>query len=216
MNLFDKALRLCATSHVIVQTIQHTRVDCLFHMLFDSGADKTMMKLSVLPPGVNPSSGQKCRVTDVISSTLLDKEVLIEDMILLVFSATTRILGPIRAIIMDNIESSYDIIISMDLMQTLGIDIHNSSKNSCVGPALCGFKPHDYFSSNLFQTALSDQMVDAFDEHDAYEALGCKSKNIKVRDTNNTIHTMWPNNRHICLPHRGRNYKTVSLFSRAF
>jgi hypothetical protein len=35
---FDKALRLRATSHAIVQTKQHTRVDCLLRMLFDSGA----------------------------------------------------------------------------------------------------------------------------------------------------------------------------------
>jgi hypothetical protein len=40
-------------------------------------------------------------------------------------------------------------------------------------------KPNDYFSSNLFQTALQDQMVGSFDEHDADEELGCKSKNIK-------------------------------------
>jgi hypothetical protein len=41
------------------------------------------------------------------------------------------------------------------------------------------FKPHDYFSSNLFQTALQDQMVGLFDEHDADEELGYKSKNIQ-------------------------------------
>jgi hypothetical protein len=55
---FDKALQLRATSHLIVQTIQNTRVNCLLHVLFDSGADKIMMKHSVLPPGVNPSLGR--------------------------------------------------------------------------------------------------------------------------------------------------------------
>jgi hypothetical protein len=64
----------------------------------------------------------------VTASALFDKEVLIEDMIHPEFSATTCISGPIHAIIMDNVESSYDFIIGMDLMQTLGIDIHNSSK----------------------------------------------------------------------------------------
>jgi hypothetical protein len=47
-----------ATSHVIVRTIQNTFVDCLLPVLFDSGADKTMMKRSALPPGVNPSWGR--------------------------------------------------------------------------------------------------------------------------------------------------------------
>jgi hypothetical protein len=51
---FDKALRLCATSHAIIRTIQNT-VTCV--VLFDSGADKTMMKRSALPPGVNPLLG---------------------------------------------------------------------------------------------------------------------------------------------------------------
>jgi hypothetical protein len=115
----------------------------------------------------------------VTSSALLDKEVLIEDMTLPEFSSNTCIPGPIRAIIMDNVESSYDIIISMDLMQTLGIDIHNSSKTVVWGQLQVHFKPRDYFSSNLFQTALQDQMVGSFDELDADDELGYKSKTIK-------------------------------------
>jgi hypothetical protein len=67
----------------------------------------------------------------------------------------------------------------MDLMQTLGIDIHNSSKTIVWGNLQVPFKPHDYFSSNLFQTVLQDQMVGSFDEHDANEELlGYKSKTI--------------------------------------
>jgi hypothetical protein len=135
----------------------------LLRVLFDSGADKTMMKCPALPLGVNPSLGRKRRVTDVTSNALLDKEVLIEAMILSEFSATMCILGPIRAIIMDNVESSYDLIVGMNLMQTLEIDIHNLSKTIVWGQLQVPFKPHDYFSSNLFQTALQDQMVGSFD-----------------------------------------------------
>jgi hypothetical protein len=90
--------------------MQNIRVDCLLRVLFDSRADKTMMKRLVLPLGVNPSLGQKRQVTSVTASALLDKEVLIEDMILPEFLATTRISGPIRAIIMDNVELSHDFI----------------------------------------------------------------------------------------------------------
>jgi hypothetical protein len=113
---FDQVLRLQATSHAIVRTLQNTRVDCLLHVLFDSRADKMMMKRSVLPPEVNPSLGRKRQVTGVSASALLDKQVHIEDMILPEFLATTCISGPICAIIMDNIELSYDFIIGMDLM----------------------------------------------------------------------------------------------------
>jgi hypothetical protein len=123
--------------------------------------------------------GRKRRVTGVTSSTLLDKEVLIEDMILPEFSATTCISGPIHAILMDNVESTYDLIIGMDLMQTLGIDIHNLSKTVVWDQLQVLFKPHDYFSSNLFQTALQDQMVGSFDEQDSDEELGYKSKIIE-------------------------------------
>jgi hypothetical protein len=116
----------------------------------------------------------------VTASTLLDKEVLIEDIILPEFSATTCISGPIHAIIMDNIESSNDSIIGMDLMPTLGIDIHNSSKTIAWGDLRVPFNPHNYFSSNLFQAVLEDQMVSLFNEHDANEELlGHKSKTIK-------------------------------------
>jgi hypothetical protein len=115
---FDKALRLRATSHAIIRTIQNTCVDCLLRVLFDSGVDKRMMKHLSLPLGVNPSLGQKRCVTGVTASALLNKEVLIEDMILPEFSPTTCILGPIRTIIiMDNGESYYDLIFGMDLMR---------------------------------------------------------------------------------------------------
>jgi hypothetical protein len=56
---FDQALQLRATSHATVCTMQNTRVDCLLRVLFDSRANKTMMKQLVLPLGVNPSLGQK-------------------------------------------------------------------------------------------------------------------------------------------------------------
>jgi hypothetical protein len=162
-----------------LRTIQNTCVDCLLCVLFDSGVDKTMMKRLALPPGENPSLGRKRHVTGVTTSALLDKEVLFKDMILPEFSPTTCILGPIRAIIMDIGESSYDLIISMDLMQTLGIDIHNSSKTVVWDQLQVPFKPHDYFSSNLFQKALQDQIVGLFNEHEAEEELGYKSQNIK-------------------------------------
>jgi hypothetical protein len=182
-----------------------------------------MMKHSALPPGVNPSLGRKRLVTGVTSSALLDKEVLIEDMTLPEFSSNTRISGPICAIIMDNAESSYDIIISMDLMQTLGIDIHNSSKTVVWGQLRVPVKPHDYFSSNLFQTALQDQMVSSFDEHNADDELGYKSKTIKhslyeqncinilnhVSVTRIVIHIPFP--REGSIPHLGLNPQSDPL-----
>jgi hypothetical protein len=41
---FDQVLRLHTTSHAIVRMMQNTRVDCLLRVLFDSGANKMMLK----------------------------------------------------------------------------------------------------------------------------------------------------------------------------
>jgi hypothetical protein len=212
---FDQVLRLQATSHAIVRMMQNTRVDCLLCVLFDSGADKMMMKRSVLPLGVNPSLGRKRQVTGVTTSALLDKEVLIEDMILPEFSATTHISGPICAIIVENVESSYDFILGMDLIQTLRIDIHNLSKTIVWGNLQVPFTPHDYFSSNLFQTVLQDHMVSLFDEHNAMKScLDINPKLLKVCCTNNMTHTMWPNNTLVYLTEAGIN-ATISSFLEA-
>jgi hypothetical protein len=104
------------------------------------------MKHSALPPGANPSLGRKQRVTSVTSSTrdtygrhnssrgLCDPPHL----------------GQMHVI---SVESSYDHIIGMDLMQTLGHVIHNSSKAIAWGQFQLPFKPHNYFF--LFQAAFS-------------------------------------------------------------
>jgi hypothetical protein len=195
-----------ATSHGIVCTMQNTRVDCLLRVLFDSGANKTMMKRSVLPLGVNPSLGRKRQVTSVTTSALLDKELLIEDIILPEFSATTHISGPIRAIIMDDIESSYDFTINMDLMQTLGIDIHNLSKmivwgnlrvplNHMITSQVTYFK--QFCKTKWSVCSINTMLMKSYSD--------INPKLLKVCCTINMTHTMWPNNRHTRLPHRGRN-----------
>jgi hypothetical protein len=111
------------------------------------------MKRLALPPGVNPSLGQKRCVTSVTASALLDTEVLIKDMILPEFSPTTCISGPICAIIMDNSESPYGPIMGMDLMQTLGIDINDSSKMVVWDQLQVPFKPQLLFKKSVSNSA---------------------------------------------------------------
>jgi hypothetical protein len=69
---FDETLRFRATSHAIVKMMQRTKVDRLLRVLFDSGADKTMLKRSVF----NPSSGQQRKVTGVTLALIMNKEVM--------------------------------------------------------------------------------------------------------------------------------------------
>ena len=101
-------------------------------VLFDSGADRTMICRNALPKGITPSQGRKRKVTGVTATTTLSDEISLRDIVLLEFSASTRITGPIPAIIMDNAESSYDLILGIDFLQALSIDICNSSKTVCV------------------------------------------------------------------------------------
>jgi hypothetical protein len=67
----------------------------------------------------------------------------------------------------------------MDLMQTLGIDIHNLSKMVMWDQLRVLFKPHDYFFQATCSKQLCRTMVGSFDEQDSNEELGYKSKTIK-------------------------------------
>ena len=162
--------------------MQRTKVDKLLRVLFDSGADKTMLKRSVLPSGVNPSLGRKRKVTGVASTLIMDKEVILEDLFFPEFSATKNVSGPIRAMLMEHEAAPYDLIIGMDVMQKLGIDIHNTTKTVVWDMHRIPFKPHDYFSNGLFaqniQHALDAASAAAdFDKaDDPLDNLGYKSK----------------------------------------
>jgi hypothetical protein len=172
----DSVLHLRATSYAIVKSMQHSNVDCLLRVLFDSGSDKMLMKQSALPKGINLSQGKKHKVTGVTSSMIMDREIIIENMTLPKFLSTQRVSGPVRVLILANNDSPYDLIIGMDLMQILGIDIHNSSKTIVWDALRVPFKPHDYFMSGKFQANLLKAMAGSADP---IESNGYKSKTIK-------------------------------------
>ena len=97
-------------------------------ILFDTGSDKTMFNLRALPKGTSPKTVDGQRVVGVHGVELLNREVLLEDICLPEFSATQRVAGPIRAVIFNNKESTYDVIIGMDVMQVLGIVVDCATK----------------------------------------------------------------------------------------
>ena len=51
-------------------------------------------------------------------------------------------------------------------MQSLGIDIHNSTKTIVLDTVRVGFKPNDYFSSDLFAQHLHDAMAGSNNDPD--------------------------------------------------
>jgi hypothetical protein len=119
--------RLRSSSIAIVGSIQQTMVNNLLKVLFDSGSDKTIFKRSSLPHGIEPSTGKKRKVSGVTASSVIDQYVMLKDITLPEFSSSQCIPGPICALIM-LMEAQYDLIIGMDVMQIIGLDLHNSSK----------------------------------------------------------------------------------------
>jgi Retroviral aspartyl protease len=94
--------------------------------LFDTGPDKTIVKRTSLPPGIETSTGKKRKFLGVNTSSTTDQDVL-KDITLPEFSSSQCIPGPIHAIVMDT-DTQYDLIIGMDIMQAIGLDLHNLSK----------------------------------------------------------------------------------------
>ena len=144
-------------------------------VLFDSGADRTMVSRTALPKGITPSQGKKRKVTGVTATSTLSAEISLRDVVLPEFSASTRITGPIPAIIMDNAESSYDIILGMDFLQAISIDICNSSKTVLWNGVSVPFKSPDYFYRQTSIDAMLETLVSTEDD----DNLGYKSKVIR-------------------------------------
>jgi hypothetical protein len=118
--------RLQSSSIAIVGLIQQTKANILLKVLFDSGLDKTIFKRSSLPQGIEPSTEKKQKVSGMNASSVVDQHVLLTDISLPEFLLSQRIPGPIRALIMP-MDTQYDLIIGMDVMQVIGLDLINWS-----------------------------------------------------------------------------------------
>jgi hypothetical protein len=151
--------RLRSSSIAIVGSIQQTKVNHLLKVLFDSGSDTTIFKRSSLPQGIEPSTGKKRKVSGVTETSVIDQYVMLKDITLPEFSSSQRIPGPIKALLMP-MEAQYDLIVGMDIMQIIGLDLHNSSKTIVWNGNHVPFKSHDYFDG----ARLHDTIADAMDE----------------------------------------------------
>jgi hypothetical protein len=132
----------------IVGAIQQTKTNTLWKVLFNSRSDKTIVKQTSLPSGIETSTGKKRKIRGVNASSTTDQDVLLKDITLPEFSSLQRIPGPIRAIVMDT-DTQYDLIIGMDMMQVIRLDLHNLSKMIVWNDHRVPFKPHDYFDDAI-------------------------------------------------------------------
>ena len=170
-------LRLRSISIMTVGLVQNVPNSRPLKVLFDTGSDKTMANIRILPKGAHAKTVTGTRVTGVHGGKLLNQEVLLSDIGFPEFSPTQRIPGPIRATIFTNPESNYDIILGMDVMQVLGIDINCSTKTVTWNQNMIPFRPANYFERATFS------LTSSFDEDDpllveAANQAGYKSKTI--------------------------------------
>jgi hypothetical protein len=160
-------LKLRSTSLAIVGIIQQNQTNALWRVLFDSGSDKTIVKQTSFPSGIETLTGKKHKIRRVNASSTTDQDVLLMDITLPEFSSLQRIPGPIRAIVMDT-DTQYDLILGMDIMQAIGLDLHNSSKMIVWNDHRVPFKPHDYFDDaqlhDLLAKAMQDDSVDSIND----------------------------------------------------
>jgi len=175
----NSVLCLRATSIMTVETVQNVSCKQPLRVLFDSACDVTLWNRRALPKGVQPEGGGAVRSTSIHGTKWMDQSVLCTELCFPELSATSKVEGPVRATIFDNPESSYDVIIGMDLLQALGIDVLNSTKTIQWGEHSIPFKPANYFSQSFsaesFYCQAEDDLFEAKAERPA-NATGYKSK----------------------------------------
>jgi hypothetical protein len=75
-------LKLQSTSLAMVGIIQQTKTNTLWKVLFDSGLDKTIVKRTSLPSGIETLTGKKRKICGVNASSTADQDVLLKDITL--------------------------------------------------------------------------------------------------------------------------------------
>ena len=173
------SLRLRSTSIMYARKIQNNVCGQPLRVLFDTGSDKTLINIKALPTGTSPKTCTGQRVVGVHGTEILNKEVLLEDISFPEFSTTQRIPGPIRAVVFTNTASTYDVIIGMDVMQTLGITVDCATKTISWNNNHVPFRSADYFKDPL--SILDAGLFTDFESEEELKeaaALGYKSKTI--------------------------------------
>jgi putative N-acetylmannosamine-6-phosphate epimerase len=86
INLIDFSeilLQLQSTSLPIIGIIKQNKSNALWKVLFDSGSDKTIVKRTSLPSGIETLTGKKHKILGVDASCTTDQDVLLKDITLL-------------------------------------------------------------------------------------------------------------------------------------
>lgn len=135
-----------------------------------------MVNMRALPKGAHAKTVSGTRITGVHGGKILNQEVLLEDIGFPKFTPTQQIPGPICTTVFHKLESTYNIILSMEVMQVLGIDISCSTKTVSWNGLMIPFCLSNYFDKGTATFAFLAE-EDPFEEVEAAKA-GYKSKTI--------------------------------------
>jgi hypothetical protein len=150
-----------------------------------------MVSRTALPKGITtPSQGKRHNVTGVTATSTLSDEISLRDVVLLEFSASTRLTWPIPGISMHNTESSYNMILGMAFLQAFSIDICNSSKTVAWKGVSTPFKPPETFDQQTSIDAMLTTLLSAKND----DNLGYKSKSSTSLFRTSTILETLPSN----------------------
>lgn len=167
------------TTVMACKLIQDKQNDRPLRVLFDSGSDKTMINRRVLPRGTIPTMAQGTRILGVHGWEVHRHEILLQDIMLPEFSTSIRIEGPVRAIVYNNDESDYDIIIGNDLLRTLKIDLCASILSVKWLENVISYHPYNYFHPTSFSACFASTFDDPYaDREELAHELGYKSRDI--------------------------------------
>ena len=142
-----KSTKLRPVSPVIVRSICGIKSKQPLKALFDPGSDETFIHRRVLPKGATPKViNAKTATINGIGS--IKNAVEIDDIILSEFSPTQRFQKPTQVLVFDS-ESSYDLVIGLDLLVPMGIDVSCATQTIRQSDVIVPFKPKEYLRESL-------------------------------------------------------------------
>ena len=171
--------RLRAIGFMTVNEVQGHKSARPLRLLFDTGSDKTMFNFRALPKGAVPRTVEGTRINGIHGTEVMDQEVLLTGITLPEFSPTQRVPGPVRATMFKNDDTTYDVIVGMDLMQAMGIDVLCSTRTIKWNDNVIPFRPIEYLhDKSLCASQIDDDFFVSVQEEKEAARLGYKSKTI--------------------------------------
>jgi Retroviral aspartyl protease len=117
-------LRLRSVGLIRVDKIHNASSGKILKVLFDTGSDKTLINMHALPKQAVPAKDKNpSNITGLHNTKPLDRYVMLEGIQFPEFAPTSKVAKAIKAIVYNNNDSNYDVIIGMDVLQPLGYKI---------------------------------------------------------------------------------------------